>query len=58
MTTIRPEIRARFRRVVARAIERSDREHAAHLARLRGSTTERRDWTLKRRAPKEDVDTE
>lgn len=34
---IRPEIRERFRRVVATAIERADREHQEHLARLRAS---------------------
>jgi len=32
---IRPEIRQRFRAVVARAIERSDREQAEHLASIR-----------------------
>lgn len=37
----RPEIRERFRLVVARAIERADREQAEHLARLRASGTVR-----------------
>jgi hypothetical protein len=31
---IRPDIHARFVALVARAIERSDREYAEHLARL------------------------
>jgi hypothetical protein len=33
--TVRPEIRARFRQVVARGLERADREHAEHLTRIR-----------------------
>ena len=36
MTMIRSDIRERFRRVVARAIERTDREPREHLASLRG----------------------
>ena len=49
MTTpaIRPEIRARFRAIVRRGIERADREQAEELARIRpyrrGSWTDERD---------------
>ena len=32
----RPDLVARFRAVVARAVERSDREQREHLTRLRG----------------------
>jgi len=33
--TLRPEVRERFRRVLARGIERADREHREHLAKIR-----------------------
>jgi hypothetical protein len=32
--TVRPDVHARFRQVVARAIARADQEHAEHLKRI------------------------
>jgi hypothetical protein len=51
---IRADIHARFRRVVAQAIERSDREHKEHLARLRAKPYERgtlRNYPTRQKAP-------
>jgi hypothetical protein len=36
---IRPEIHARFLEVLARGLDRAEREHAAHLAKLKGGRT-------------------
>ena len=38
---IRADVHERFRRVVARAIERADQAHVEHLARLRATRRER-----------------
>jgi hypothetical protein len=46
--TIRPEIRARFREVVRRGIERADQERAEELERTR--PYRRRSWTDERGA--------
>ena len=35
MDAIRPDVHDRFRQVVARGVERADREYAEHLASLR-----------------------
>ena len=38
---IRPDVRARFRCVMAKAIKRADSEHAAHLAAIRAEPMKR-----------------
>jgi hypothetical protein len=62
VTPADPErVRERFRLVVARAVERTDREHAAHLARLRPVRPAPRPtatapvWPHPRRRPPEDA---
>lgn len=57
MTTpaIRPEIRARFREIVRRGIERAERERAEELARIRPDRS-RRPWTDERDADLREMD--